>query len=76
MIRQRDIFCCGVKAAESGYSSGLVNLTKKMNDLFTKNSNVNKTVVFGGMLGFFFSLCSYVFLSLKIAHLYVCKKRK
>ena len=24
----------------------------------------------------FFSLCSYVFLSLKIAHLYVCKKRK
>ena len=42
MIRQRDIFCCGVKAAESGYSSGLVNLTKKMNDLFTKNCNVNK----------------------------------
>lgn len=42
MIRQSDIFCCGVKAAESGYGSGLVNLPKKMNDLFTENCNVNK----------------------------------
>ena len=42
MIKQRDIFCCGVMARESGYDSGLVNLTKKINDLFTKKCNVNK----------------------------------
>ena len=42
MIRQRDIFCCDVRARESGYDSRLVSLTKKMNDLFTKKCNVNK----------------------------------